>query len=67
MQATSYWTDNFSSIPSEIDLNPSRPPAAENAQQDPHIPWFYTGVTAPFLAQSTTTLDSETGFPAEKW
>ena len=32
---------------------PYNEPAAENAQHDPHLPWFFTEVTAPFLVQST--------------
>jgi len=31
---------------------PSMPWVVENAQQEPHWPWFFTGVTAPFLRQS---------------
>jgi len=27
-------------------------PTAEKAQQLPHIPWFFTSVTAPFCLQS---------------
>ena len=27
-------------------------PVAENAQHEPHCPWFFTGVTAPFSRQS---------------
>ncbi len=28
-------------------------PVVENAQQDPHCPWSFTGVTAPCVLQST--------------
>ena len=31
---------------------PSTAPTVENAQHDPHWPWFFTGVTAPLDTQS---------------
>lgn len=33
--------------------NPSKAPVVEKAQHDPHIPWFFTAVTAPCALQST--------------
>merc|ERR1719284_2346476 len=39
---------------------PSREPVVEKAQHEPHCPWFFTGVTAPFVVQSTA---SESGSP----
>jgi len=36
-----------------MKANPSNEPVVENAQHDPHEPWFLTGVTAPFYLQST--------------
>ena len=30
----------------------SKAPVEENAQDDPHFPWYLTIVTAPFLRQS---------------
>lgn len=38
---------------SSINLAPSTDPTVEKAQQDPHCPWFWMGVTAPPLTQST--------------
>merc|ERR1719310_1406886 len=32
---------------------PSTDPVVEKAQQEPHWPWFFTGVTAPLATQST--------------
>src|SRR6478672_3550436 len=32
-----------------------------NAQQDPHMPWFLTGVVTPFVRQSTAAGRLETG------
>jgi len=34
-------------------LHPSSDPVVENAQHEPHCPWFLTGVTAPAVTQST--------------
>jgi len=36
-----------------MKFKPSKDPVDENAQQDPHVPWFFTAVTAPFYLQST--------------
>jgi hypothetical protein len=36
-----------------INLAPYNDPVVENAQHDPHWPWFLIGVTAPFEVQST--------------
>jgi len=36
-----------------MKLRPSNEPVVENAQHDPHDPWFLTAVTAPFDLQST--------------
>ena len=48
----------------------------EKAQQEPHWPWFFTGVTAPLVRQSTdSSLDSSrmvgsygwrSGFPPKR-
>jgi len=36
-----------------MKFNPSNDPVVEKAQHDPHCPWFFTPVTAPFVLQST--------------
>jgi len=36
---------------------PSVEPVVEKAQQEPHWPWFFTGVTAPLATQSTEASD----------
>jgi len=41
-----------------MKLNPSNEPVVENAQHDPHAPWFLIGVTAPFYLQSTVAGNS---------
>jgi hypothetical protein len=43
-------------------LRPSRAPVVEKDQQEPHWPWFLTGVTAPFLVQS---MESGTATPVD--
>jgi len=35
-----------------MKLRPSSDPVVENAQHDPHWPWFLIGVTAPLALQS---------------
>jgi len=35
-----------------MKLRPSKAPVDEKAQHDPQFPWFFTGVTAPFVLQS---------------
>merc|ERR550514_971443 len=35
---------------------PSTAPVVEKARQDPHCPWFLTGVTAPLVLQSTESV-----------
>merc|ERR1712139_249947 len=42
-----------SSLPLAIAFAPSTEPVVENAQHEPHWPWFFTGVTAPLATQST--------------
>merc|ERR1719223_1966468 len=42
----------------------SKAPVVENDQQEPHCPWFFTGVTAPFETQST---ESASGAPSYTW
>lgn len=39
--------------PVRIALMPSTAPMAEKAQQEPHMPWFLTSLTAPSSRQST--------------
>lgn len=51
-QSTSCCSDRDISVPVFTNKPPSNAPVAENAQQEPHIPWFLTGVTAPFSLQS---------------
>jgi len=36
-----------------MKLSPSIEPVVEKAQQDPQLPWFLTGVTAPAVTQLT--------------
>lgn len=50
-QSTSCCSEKLSRFPLAL-LRPSRAPVAENAQHDPHDPWFLTGVTYPCLDQS---------------
>ena len=46
-------SEKETSLPVEIWWTPSMEPVALNVQHEPHWPWFFTGVTAPFLRQST--------------
>ena len=34
---------------------PSNEPVVEKAQHEPHCAWFFTGVTAPLVTQSTAS------------
>merc|ERR1712055_38061 len=50
-----------------LKVAPSRLPVAEKAQQLPHMAWFFTPVTNPFVLQSTSAgresvLGENTGF-----
>ena len=35
-----------------LQAAPSKAPVVEKDQQDPHLPWFFTSVTAPFLGDA---------------
>jgi len=52
-----HWTSSSSlrdtRLPLATKLAPSTEPVVEKAQHEPHRPWFFTGVTAPFATQST--------------
>ena len=48
-------SDSESSVPDEIWYAPSSEPVVEKAQQLPQRPWFFTGVTAPAVTQSTAS------------
>ena len=52
-QSTSCCSLRLTSLPVRMALMPSTAPMAEKAQQLPHMPWFFTPVTAPCLRQST--------------
>eukprot|EP00982_Pelagococcus_subviridis_P004271 29120-Pelagococcus_subviridis.AAC.6 len=51
-QSTSCCSDKETSAPDLTKWAPSTAPVAEKLQHDPHIPWFFTGVTAPSALQS---------------
>jgi len=52
-QSTNYYSEIDMRFPVLIWLAPSMAPEAEKDQHDPHEPWFFTGVTAPEVRQST--------------
>jgi len=61
-QSTICCSDKLNSFPFFIAHCDSSAPAAENAQQDPHWPWSFTGLTTPFVRQSTlAAVSSATG------
>ena len=43
------------SVPDAIAYAPSTEPVVEKAQHEPQRPWFFTGVTAPAVTQSTAS------------
>merc|ERR1719158_2559477 len=51
-QSTNCCSLRDSKLPVAISHCPSKPPVEEKAQQDPHWPWSFTGVTAPLVDQS---------------
>ena len=63
-QSTSCCSDRLVSLPVLMALMPSTAPTALKAQQEPHICWFFTPVTAPALRQSTAAGRSPTLTPA---
>ena len=52
-QSTSYYSERETVLLYLIKLADSRAPFAEKAQQEPHYPWFLTGVTPLLFLQST--------------
>merc|ERR1711976_96850 len=52
-QSTSCCSERDTRLLDAISQEPSMPPAVLKAQQDPHCPWFLTGVTAPLVTQLT--------------
>merc|ERR1719182_983477 len=52
-QSTNCCSERDTSLPEDRKLAPSREPVVEKAQHEPHWPWFFTGVTAPLVTQST--------------
>jgi len=52
-QSTSCYSENEGRLPVVKNAKPSNEPVAENAQHDPHYPWFLIGVTAPNVLQSS--------------
>ena len=59
-QSTNCCSDKLINFPFAIDQAPSNAPVDENAQQLPHCPWSFTGVTAFRVRQS---IASGTIFP----
>merc|ERR1719329_655373 len=57
-QSTSCCSDIEVKEPVPICHAPSMPPVVEKAQQLPHWPWSFTGVTAPWVVQSTDAASS---------
>jgi hypothetical protein len=51
-QSTSAWADSEIDWLCNVEYRPSKAPAAENAQQEPQAPWFFTEETAFFYLQS---------------
>merc|ERR1711898_71167 len=51
-------------LPLAISHAPSNAPVVENDQHEPHCPWFFTGVTAPFVVQS---MDAANASPLNVW
>merc|ERR1719463_148911 len=58
-QSTSCCSLRDTSEPVAISQAPSSEPVVENAQHEPHCPWFFTGVTAPLVVQSTEAANSD--------
>jgi hypothetical protein len=61
-QSTNYDSENDGK--GEAPLTPARPsspPVVENAQHEPHYPWFLIGVTTPLVLQSTVAATSVSG------
>jgi len=52
-QSTSCYSERDSNFPDLIYHLPSIAPVEEKAQQEPHYPWSFNGVTAPEVRQST--------------
>jgi len=63
-QSTSCCSERDTSLPVAPDHAPSVPPVVENAQQDPHWPWFFTAVTRCLVVQST---EATSGWPEWTW
>ena len=53
LQSMRFCSERLTSFPVALWCIASRAPVVEKDQQDPHWPWFFTGVTAPFSLQST--------------
>merc|ERR1719473_87157 len=63
-QSTSCCSEMDTSLPVAISHAPSSEPVAEKLQHEPHWPWFFTGVTAPLVVQST---ESASSAPEYSW
>jgi len=51
-QSTRFCSERETSLPVLRAWAPSSEPVVEKAQQEPHWPWFFTGVTTPEVRQS---------------
>ena len=63
-QSTSSCSERLSSFPFLMNCWPSMLPLTEKAQQEPHMPWFLTSVTAPWSLQSKASGRSMSGMVA---
>merc|ERR1712048_202766 len=66
-QSISCCSEREGRVPEEMKVAPSMEPVVENAQQEPHWPWFLTGVTAPLDTQSTEAAGSTSLRSATFW
>ena len=44
-QSTKFCSESETNFPVALKCCPSKDPVVENAQHEPHCPWFLTGVT----------------------
>ena len=61
-QETSCCSERETSLPEAMAFTPSTAPVLEKDQQEPHWPWFFTSVTAPFSRQSTAPSATESAY-----
>lgn len=64
VQSTRFCSESDTNLPEARACWPSRTPVVEKAQHEPQPPWSLTGVTTPFVLQST---DAGNALPEDLW